>query len=144
MAKINLVERLANHHGFVWLTYVKPANVSKRSCKQVGVDPASCQIRLRVCINMIRHLAKWAEDHGVELGEGESHFTPLFEGNASLVENNGNTLIRGVVISTKVLENTTPEGVAYNKARKPRGNAWDNFRSYRLDRVQVDLEEPQD
>ena len=74
----------------------------------------------------------------LELSAGTSGIQPAAY---SLIVPDQQEYIRGVVVSRKVLADTTPEGVAMNAPRKPRGNAWDKFRTYRLDRVVVELTE---
>lgn len=138
---MSLGKGLVEHRGFVWVTYESPANVSKRDCKAKGIDPAACVVRTRVCLNLVRDIAGWAKKHGVELVGRETTYTPLQEGNDAVVTLDGHEYIRGVVVSRKVLKDTTPPGVVMNAPRKPRGNAWDKFRTYRLDRVVVELTE---
>lgn len=138
---MSLASGLLSHRGFVWVTYESPANVSRRSCKQLGIDPDSCKVTTRVCLNLIRNIANWAKEHNVELVGKETTYTPLMEGNDAIVALDGVEYIRGTVVHRKVLSDTTPQGVLMNAPRKPRGNAWDKFRTYRLDRVVVELTE---
>jgi len=143
MAKMN-IESLLRHNGFVWVTYESPANVSKRSCKALGIDPESCVIRQRVCFNIVRDYAAWCQQHGIELSDGPPRNTGLEkvdpQNDGVCVNSEGIGVIRGAIIPSlrKILSNTTPEGVEMNKPPKKRGNALDNFRSYRLDRVIVE------
>lgn len=117
MARINIAEMvngiLTGLRGFVW--FESRVNVSsklsKRECKNRGIDPESLYRVVRVCLLPVKHYRDWLEGLGFELPPAEeSKFTPLKEGEDCVVKTeDGAYLLRGVVIHQTVLDTNISE-----------------------------------
>lgn len=131
-----ILAKVTHKGGFLWFNTETNvvSKVSKREAKARGIDINSLFRKVRVCLLPVKDYRAWLERRGFELPppeEGkESPYSPLIEGDERVVENNGNYLVRGVLISQAVVEcniadddyKATTEGGLLNPSsiRKPR------------------------